>query len=177
MKPVSYAARDGLKLQGYLTLPREREPKALPLVLMPHGGPFERDHWEYDTVVQFLANRGYAVFQPELRGSTGYGKDFVEKGYGEWASRKMQDDLDDGLDWLARSGQIDPKRVCIVGGSYGGYAAMWGAIRNPSRYRCAVSIAGSVSALPALLQHDKQAVFRNPLLSRMAYKGRGRGQC
>ena len=154
VKPVSYTARDGLKLHAYLTLPRGHEAKGLPLILMPHGGPFERDHWEYDAVVQFLANRGYAVFQPEFRGSTGYGKAFVEKGYGEWG-RKMQDDLDDGVDWLARTGQIDPKRVCIVGGSYGGYAAMWGAIRNPDRYRCAASMAG-VSDLPALLRHDKQ---------------------
>ena len=154
MKPVSYVARDGLKLYAYLTLPRGREAKGLPLILLPHGGPFERDHWGYDVMVQFLANRGYAVLQPEFRGSTGYGKQFVERGYGEWG-RKMQDDLDDGVDWLSRTGQIDPKRVCIVGGSYGGYAAMWGAIRNPDRYRCAASIAG-VSDLPALLQHDKQ---------------------
>jgi dipeptidyl aminopeptidase/acylaminoacyl peptidase len=153
VKPVSYHARDGLSIPGYLTLPRDREPKALPLVLMPHGGPFERDHWEYDPIVQFLANRGYAVFQPEFRGSTGYGKSFVEKGYGEWG-RKMQDDLDDGVNWLAKSGLIDSKRVCIVGGSYGGYAAMWGAIRNPDRYRCAASMAG-VSDLPSLLRYDK----------------------
>jgi dipeptidyl aminopeptidase/acylaminoacyl peptidase len=151
--PVSYQARDGVSIPAYLTLPRHHDAKALPLVIMPHGGPFNRDHWEYDPMVQFLANRGYAVFQPEFRGSTGYGKTFVEKGYGEWG-RKMQDDLDDGVDWLAKSGRIDPKRVCIVGGSYGGYAAMWGAIRNPGRYRCAASIAG-VSDLPSLLRHDR----------------------
>lgn len=154
VKSVRYPTRDGLSLQAYLTLPRGREAKALPLILMPHGGPFDRDHWEYDPIVQFLANRGYAVLQPEFRGSTGFGKDFVAKGYGEWG-HKMQDDLDDGVDWLARSGQIDAKRVCIVGGSYGGYAAMWGALRTPDRYRCAASMAG-VSDLPALLRHDKQ---------------------
>ena len=154
VKAVQYQARDGLSLHAYLTLPREREPKGLPLILMPHGGPFVRDHWEYDSMVQFLANRGYAVLQPEFRGSTGYGKSLVEKGYGEWG-RKMQDDLDDGVDWLARTGQIDPKRVCIVGGSYGGYAAMWGAIRNPDRYRCAASLAG-ISDLPAQMNYDKQ---------------------
>jgi dipeptidyl aminopeptidase/acylaminoacyl peptidase len=154
VKAVHYPARDGLNLNAYLTLPRGHEAKSLPLILMPHGGPFDRDHWEYDPIVQFLANRGYAVLQPEFRGSTGYGKDFVAKGYGEWG-RKMQDDLDDGVDWLARSGQIDPKRVCIIGGSYGGYAAMWGAIRNPDRYRCAASMAG-VADLPSLLRHDKQ---------------------
>jgi dipeptidyl aminopeptidase/acylaminoacyl peptidase len=154
VKTVRYRTRDGLDLHAYLTLPRGREPKGLPLIMMPHGGPFDRDHWEYDPIVQFLANRGYAVLQPQFRGSTGFGKDFVAKGYGEWG-HKMQDDLDDGIDWLARSGQIDPKRVCIVGGSYGGYAAIWGAIRNPDRYRCAASMAG-VADLPSLLRHDKQ---------------------
>ena len=154
VQSVSYQARDGLTLNGYLTLPRGREPRGLPLIVMPHGGPFERDHWRYDPLVQFLANRGYAVLQPEFRGSTGYGKSFVEKAYGEWG-RKMQDDLDDGVDWLARSGQIDPRRVCIVGASYGGYAAMWGAIRNPEHYRCAASFAG-VSDLPGILNYNRQ---------------------
>lgn len=159
VKPIRFAARDGLPLRGYLTLPRGRDPHNLPLILMPHGGPFERDHWEYDPIVQFLASRGYAVLQPEFRGSTGFGKDFVEKGYGEWG-RKMQDDLDDSVDWLASTGQIDRKRVCIVGGSYGGYAALWGAIRNPERYRCAASMAG-VSDLSALLKHDRK-IFTAP---------------
>lgn len=154
VKPIQYRARDGLMLHGYLTLPRGRAAKGLPLILMPHGGPFERDHWEYDPIVQFLANRGYAVLQPEYRGSTGYGKDFVEKGYGQWG-RKMQDDLNDGVDWLASTGQIDAKRVCIVGASYGGYAAMWGAVRDGSRYRCAASLAG-VSDVQALLKYDRK---------------------
>jgi dipeptidyl aminopeptidase/acylaminoacyl peptidase len=154
VKPVKYQARDGLSLHAYLTLPRGRGAKNLPLILMPHGGPFARDDWEYDPMVQMLANRGYAVLQPEFRGSTGYGKDFVSKGYGQWG-RKMQDDLDDGVDWLVRSGQVDPKRVCIVGASYGGYAAMWGAIRNPERYRCAASLAG-VSDLPRLVSYDRK---------------------
>lgn len=154
VKPVTYRARDGLEIPAYLTLPRGKPAKSLPLVLLPHGGPFARDDWEYDPLVQFLANRGYAVFQPEFRGSTGYGKSFVEKGYGEWG-RRMQDDLDDGVDWLAASGQIDPKRVCIVGLSYGGYAALWGAIRNPDRYRCAASMAG-VSDLGAQLRYNRK---------------------
>jgi dipeptidyl aminopeptidase/acylaminoacyl peptidase len=153
VKPIRYQARDGLNLRGYLTLPRGREAKGLPLIVLPHGGPFARDDWEYDPLVQLLANRGYAVLQPEFRGSTGFGKDFVSKGYGE-IGKKMQDDLDDGVDWLAKSGQIDPKRVCIVGLSYGGYAAMWGAIRNPERYRCAVSWAGP-SDLPAMMRYDR----------------------
>jgi dipeptidyl aminopeptidase/acylaminoacyl peptidase len=154
VKPIRYPARDGLALRGYLTVPRDRAAKGLPLIMMPHGGPFARDDWEYDAFVQLLANRGYAVLQPEFRGSTGFGKDFVSKGYGE-IGKKMQDDLDDGVDWLAKSGQIDPKRVCIVGFSYGGYAAMWGAIRNPDRYRCAVSWAGP-SDLPAMMRYDRK---------------------
>ena len=153
-KPIRYQTRDGLVLRGYLTLPRGRDPKGLPLIVLPHGGPFARDNWGYDSLVQFLANRGYAVLQPEFRGSTGLGKDFVAKGYGQ-IGKKMQDDLDDGVDWLARSGQIDPKRVCIVGMSYGGYAAMWGAIRNPERYRCAASWAGP-SDLPAMMRYDRE---------------------
>lgn len=151
---VRYKARDGLSIPAYLTLPRGRTPSKLPLIVMPHGGPFARDTWEYDPVVQFLANRGYAVLQPQFRGSTGYGKAFVSRGYGEWG-RRMQDDLDDGMDWLVRSGQVDPKRVCMVGGSYGGYAAMWGAVRNPERYRCAASLAG-VSDLAAQLRYDRK---------------------
>ncbi|HEY0164078.1 MAG TPA: S9 family peptidase, partial [Sphingomicrobium sp.] len=154
VKLVRYQARDGLSLPAFLTLPKGKEAKGLPLIIFPHGGPFARDHWVYDSSVQFFANRGYAVLQPQFRGSIGYGKDFVTRGFGEWG-RKMQDDLDDGVDWLARSGQIDPKRVCIVGSSYGGYAAMWGAIRNPERYRCAASMAG-VSDVPAMLRFDKK---------------------
>ena len=154
VKPVRYQARDGLGIPGYLTLPRGRDAKNLPLIVMPHGGPFIRDEWTYDPLVQFLANRGYAVLQPQFRGSTGYGKDFVAKGYGEFG-KKMQDDLDDGVDWLVKSGQVDPKRVCIVGLSYGGYAALWGAVRNPKRYRCAASWAG-VSDLRAQVRYDRK---------------------
>jgi dipeptidyl aminopeptidase/acylaminoacyl peptidase len=153
VKPVRYQTRDGLTLRAYLTMPRGREAKALPLIVLPHGGPFARDDGAYDPVVQFLANRGYVVLQPEFRGTTGFGKDFVAKGYGE-VGRKMQDDLDDGVDWLAKLGQIDPKRVCIVGLSYGGYAAMWGAIRNPERYRCAASWAGPTD-MPAMMHYDR----------------------
>jgi len=152
---VNYTARDGLKIPAYLTLPRGKEARALPLIVLPHGGPFLRDDWEYDPIVQFLANRGYVVLQPQFRGSTGYGKAFVESGYGQWG-RKMQDDLDDGIDWLVRAGKVDPRRVCIMGGSYGGYAALWGAIRNPEKYRCAVSYAG-VSDLPAQLRQNRKS--------------------
>ena len=151
--PIRYQARDGLNLRGYLTLPKGHDAKALPLIVLPHGGPFARDESGYDPYVQFLANRGYAVLQPEFRGTTGFGKDFVSKGYGQ-IGKKMPDDLDDGVDWLVKSGQVDPRRVCIVGLSYGGYAAMWGAIRNPERYRCAVSWAGP-SNLRAMMRYDR----------------------
>ncbi|HEX9947643.1 MAG TPA: alpha/beta fold hydrolase [Allosphingosinicella sp.] len=156
VKPVRYSARDGLQIRAYLTLPRKAEPKALPLILLPHGGPFARDSYQFDPLVQLLASRGYAVLQPNFRGSTGFGRDFVERGYGQWG-RKMQDDLDDGVAWMARQGMVDPKRVCIAGISYGGYAAMWGAIRNPEIYRCAISMAG-VSDVRAMLKYDGRAL-------------------
>jgi dipeptidyl aminopeptidase/acylaminoacyl peptidase len=150
---VTYKARDGLDIPAYLTLPKGREAKGLPLIVLPHGGPFGiRDELAYDAEVQFFANRGYAVLQPNFRGSGGYGKAFSDKGYGQWG-RLMQDDLDDGMDWLVKRGIVDAGRVCIVGSSYGGYAALWGAIRNPERYRCAASFAG-VADLRRQLKYD-----------------------
>jgi len=137
-----YRARDGLEIPAYLTLPQGREPRGLPLIVLPHGGPYYvRDLLGYDPEVQFLANRGYAVLQPNFRGSSGYGTEFAAQGEGQWG-RAMQDDLDDGVDWLAQRGVIDPRRVCVVGSSYGGYAALWAVTRNPERYRCAASFAG-----------------------------------
>jgi dipeptidyl aminopeptidase/acylaminoacyl peptidase len=153
VKYVQYQARDGLTVPAYLTVPVGEPERNLPLILFPHGGPFANDTWNYDPWVQFFASRGYAVFQPQFRGTTGFGRQYVERGYGEFG-RGMQDDLDDGLDWLVRQGIVDPKRVCIAGGSYGGYAAMWGAIRNPERYRCAISWAG-VTDLKGQLKHDR----------------------
>jgi len=141
MKAITYRARDGLEVPGYLTLPPGRPAKGLPLVLLPHGGPHARDEWGYDAYVQFLANRGYAVLQPNFRGSSGYGRDHLAKGYGQWGLQ-MQDDLSDGVRWLVAEGTVDPKRVCIMGSSYGGYAAMMGAITTPDLYRCAISFAG-----------------------------------
>lgn len=141
-KPVSYVARDRTLIRGYLTLPRGREARNLPLIILPHGGPYGvRDSLAYDDEVQFLANRGYAVLQPNFRGSGGFGEAFENIGDGE-IGRKMQDDLDDGMDWLVRQGIADAGRVCVVGASYGGYAALWSVIRNPERYRCAASFAG-----------------------------------
>jgi dipeptidyl aminopeptidase/acylaminoacyl peptidase len=152
VESVRYPARDGLVIPAYLTRPPGRPEQALPLIVMPHGGPFARDKWAYDSWVQFLANRGYVVLQPNFRGSTGFGKAFVEAASGQYG-RKMQDDLDDGVRWLASRGVIDPKRVCIMGASYGGYAAMWAAARNPEIYRCAVSFAG-ISEVRTMLRYD-----------------------
>jgi len=139
---IDYEARDGMRLTGYLTRPPGAEAAThLPLVVMPHGGPEIRDHLTFDRFVQFLAARGYAVFQPNFRGSAGFGRDYVERGYGEWG-RKMQDDVTDGVRLLVAQGVVDPARTCIVGGSFGGYAALAGAAFTPELYRCAVSISG-----------------------------------
>jgi dipeptidyl aminopeptidase/acylaminoacyl peptidase len=156
-KYVRYPARDGLQIPAYLTLPVGRNPKNLPLIILPHGGPYGvRDTLDYDTQVQFLANRGYAVLQPNFRGSDSYGEAYYKKGEGQ-IGRAMQDDLDDGMDWLAKEGTIDPARVCVVGASYGGYAAMWSVIRNPERYRCAASFAG-VTDFKAQLKYDGRSL-------------------
>jgi dipeptidyl aminopeptidase/acylaminoacyl peptidase len=139
---ITYKARDGRDLTGYLTAPASADEKTkMPLVLMPHGGPEMRDTMTFDPWVQYLVARGYAVFQPNFRGSEGFGKSFAESGYGEWG-RKMQDDLTDGVKVLVDQGVADPARVCIVGASYGGYAALAGAALTPDLYKCAVSIAG-----------------------------------
>lgn len=150
--PISYPATDGLEIHGYLTVPAGREAKDLPLVVLAHGGPAARDVMEFDWWSQALASRGYAVLQPNFRGSTGYGRDFLEAGYGEWG-RKMQTDLSDGVRHLAGEGVIDPERVCIVGASYGGYAALAGPTLDRGVYRCAVSVAG-VSDLRRMVEHE-----------------------
>lgn len=142
VRPISYPAADGLEIHGYLTLPPGKgDARGLPLVVLPHGGPQARDSGGFDWWAQALASRGYAVLQPNFRGSTGYGDAFIEAGYGEWG-KKMQTDLSDGVRYLATQGVIDPERVCIVGASYGGYAALAGVTLNPGIYRCAVSVAG-----------------------------------
>jgi acetyl esterase/lipase len=140
VRAVSYQSRDGRRINGYLTLPPGRPDRGLPLVLLAHGGPFIRDSWVFDQEVQFLASRGYAVLQPNYRGSTGYGREFVELGYGQYGGG-MIDDIEDGVDWLVGQRTAAAGRVCIMGGSYGGYAALWSAIRAPQRYRCAISMA------------------------------------
>ncbi len=146
---VSYKASDGLQLEAVLTLPPGRPAKGLPLVVMPHGGPLgARDDVGFDWWAQAFAARGYAVLQPNYRGSGGYGLQFEHAGYGEWG-RKMLTDMSDGVVALAAQGIADPKRVCIVGGSYGGYAALAGVTLQHGVYRCAVSYAG-VADLPDL---------------------------
>ena len=141
VEAIKYKAADGLEITGYLTLPHGRDPKNLPLVVLPHGGPKSRDTLEFDWWSQALASRGYAVLRPNFRGSSGFGWPFVEAGFGQWG-KAMQTDLSDGVRHLAKQGVIDPKRVCIVGASYGGYAALAGATLDRGVYRCAASIAG-----------------------------------
>ncbi|CAN7239098.1 S9 family peptidase [Phenylobacterium sp. LjRoot164] len=149
VKPVRFKAADGLELSGYLTLPKGREAKGLPLVVLAHGGPAARDAPGFDWWAQALASRGYAVLQVNFRGSAGFGREFLEAGFGEWG-RKMQTDLSDGVRHLAAEGTIDARRVCVVGASYGGYAALAGATLDRGVYRCAASVAG-VSDLRRML--------------------------
>lgn len=144
MIPVAYTSRDGLKIEAYLTLPDHltmEEAKNLPVVVHPHGGPWARDHWGFSSEVQFLANRGYAVFQMNFRGSTGYGRKFLEASYKQWGLR-MQDDITDGVKWLTEKGIANPERVAIYGGSYGGYAVLAGLTLTPELYACGVDYVG-----------------------------------
>jgi dipeptidyl aminopeptidase/acylaminoacyl peptidase len=141
MKSVSYFSRDGIEIPAFLTLPLDFDPKHPgPAILMPHGGPWVRDRLSFDAWVQFLASQGYAVLQPNYRGSTGYGDSFEIRGYGEWG-KAMQTDLDDGADWLISEGYADKGRICMVGGSYGGYAALAATTIKGFAYRCAVAFA------------------------------------
>lgn len=153
VRTLHYPARDGLMIEAVLTLPPDQDPAALPLIVMPHGGPQVRDEEAFDWWAQYLAHKGYAVVQPNYRGSSGYGSDFLAKGDGEWGLA-MQDDLLDVVDHLAKQGIADPARVCIMGGSYGGYAALRGAQRDGKRLRCAISFAG-ISDLVAMVQEDR----------------------
>ncbi len=141
MKPIAYQSRDGLTINGYLTLPKGVEPRNLPVVVNPHGGPWWRDGWFFNPEVQFLANRGYAVLQMNFRGSTGYGRKFWEASFKQWG-RAMQDDITDGVKWLINEGIADPKRVAIYGGSYGGYATLAGVTLTPELYACAIDYVG-----------------------------------
>ena len=141
MKPIDFTARDGMKIYGYLTTPAGMDAKNLPMVLFVHGGPWARDEWGYSRYAQWLANRGYAVLQVNFRGSTGYGKQYVNAGDRQWAGT-MHTDLLDGKDWAVKQGVADANKVCIMGGSYGGYATLAGVTFSPDAFACGVDIVG-----------------------------------
>ena len=141
MKPVVVKAKDGAAIAGYLTVPVGRDAKNLPAIVLPHGGPYARDNWGFDELVQMLASRGYAVLQVNYRGSTGYGDAWFRAGFQHWGTT-MHEDITAGTHWLVEQGIADPKRVCLVGWSYGGYAALIGAVKEAALYQCVVSIAG-----------------------------------
>ncbi|MGA0265951.1 MAG: prolyl oligopeptidase family serine peptidase [Lysobacterales bacterium] len=140
-QPVSFKARDGLELHGYLTLPAGKEAKNLPLLMNPHGGPWARDGWGYNTEHQFLASRGYAVLQVNFRGSTGFGMKHLQSSWKQWG-QSMQDDITDAVKWAIDQGVADPDRVCIYGASYGGYATMAGLTFTPELYKCGINYVG-----------------------------------
>lgn len=142
--PIAYQSRDGLKINGYLTLPKGYNmgnAKNLPVVINPHGGPWARDSWGFNPEIQFLANRGYAVLQMNFRGSTGYGRKFFESSFKKWG-REMQDDITDGTQWLIDKGIADSTRIAIYGGSYGGYATLMGLVKEPKMYAAGVDYVG-----------------------------------
>lgn len=149
MYPVSYPSKDGLPIPAYLSLPKGVKAKGLPAIIYPHGGPWVRDYWGYDAFTQFLANRGYAVLQPNYRGSTGYGKAFLNAGNGKWGE-EMQDDLSAGVSYLIDRGIADPKRIGIFGGSYGGYATLAGLAFTPELYAAGISVVGPSNLITLL---------------------------
>jgi len=151
--PISYKARDGLIIHGYLTVPAGKEPSNLPMVVYPHGGPWGRDSWRFDRDAQFLASRGYVVLQMNYRGSPGYGEELFVKGQ-RHVGRELQDDITDGTKWAIAQGIADPKRIGIMGWSFGGYSALMGVVREPSLYRCAVDLAG-VTDWVAILKYER----------------------
>ena len=150
MQAIRYPARDGMEIPAYLTLPKGVEAKNLPAIIFPHGGPWARDTWGYDSFAQFLANRGYAVLQPNFRGSTGYGKRFLNAGNKAWGTGAMQHDITDGVQYLVEQGIADPERIGIMGGSYGGYATLAGVTFTPDLYAAAVDIVGPSSLITLL---------------------------
>lgn len=153
-----YVARDGLPIMAYLTLPKGRAVKSLPLIVLVHGGPWARDEWEFDPDVQLLAGMGYAVLQPQFRGSTGFGIAHFKKSFGQWGLA-MQDDLTDGVLSLTKQGVVDSRRVCIMGASYGGYAAMMRLVKDPNFYRCAVNLFGVTN----LFYHSSKGRDNDPV--------------
>ena len=162
---VEFTARDGTMIPSIATFPVTGSPGPYPTIIMPHGGPASYDRIDFDWMAQFFANRGYLVFQPNFRGSSGFGQAFESAGDGEWG-RAMQDDLTDALDYLIAEGVTDPERVCIVGASYGGYAALAGGAFTPEKYACVVSIAG-VADLEEMLDQVRRESGRR--YGRLAY--------
>ncbi len=138
---IKYKARDGLEIEGFITLPQGKKTKNLPTIIFPHGGPISRDGSGFDYWTQYFANKGYAVFQMNFRGSSGYGHDFMKQGIASWG-QAMQDDVEDGTHWLIKEGTADKNNICIAGASYGGYAALMGGIKTPDLYKCIISFAG-----------------------------------
>lgn len=170
VRVTQYQARDGLVVPAYLTLPRGRSARHLPTVVMPHDGPASRDDARFDYLVQFLASRGYAVLQPNFRGSTGYGRQFLDAGYRQWGL-KMQDDVVDGIDWLVGEGIADPERICILGRGYGGYVAVMATIKTPQKVRCAATLGGIFdlrSMLANLHRYGFDRINRALILSEMS---------
>lgn len=162
MRSISFTAGDGTTIPGYLTVPLGRRAEHLPLIVMPHGGPQARDHWEFDPLRLFLASRGYAVLQVNFRGSTGYGRKWLMDAHQDWGGLTYSD-ITDGARWAVKQGIADPAHMCILGWSFGGYAALVGAVRNGDLYRCAVSIAG-ISDLSLL--ESQMANFANSGIAR-----------
>jgi dipeptidyl aminopeptidase/acylaminoacyl peptidase len=176
MQAIRYTSSDGLEIPAYLTLPKGSSRKGLPTLVVPHGGPWSRDIWGYNPLAQFFANRGYAVLMPNFRGSTGYGKKYLNAGNGEWG-RKMQDDVTWGVRYLVAEGITDPKRVAIMGGSYGGYSALAGIALTPDLYRAAVDVSGPsnlmtlLNAIPTYWEAQRKIMY-----TRMADPGTPEGQ-
>lgn len=166
---ITYTARDGVNVPAYLTLPKGNT-KKLPTIILPHGGPNSRDTQDWDFWSQFYANRGYAVIQPNFRGSTGYGTEYYEAGHLQWGGL-MQDDVTDATLWMVKEGYADKDKICIVGASYGGYAALYGVIKEPDLYQCSISVNG-VTDIPELRRGDKRKAGAKEWLSYMGLEGK-----
>jgi dipeptidyl aminopeptidase/acylaminoacyl peptidase len=168
-RPITYKASDGIEIEGYLTHPWGQAPKPWPAVVLPHGGPESRDYATFDYMTEFLASRGYAVLQMNFRGSSGYGWDFRSAAHQDLGGR-MQDDVTDGARWLVQQGIADPRRMCIMGASYGGYAALWGAVKTPDLFRCAISLNG-VSDWAKVLDQGRYAYNRESIRQQLGKRG------
>ena len=169
VRRVDITARDGLVMPAYLTTPKGMVEENLPMVILPHGGPHARDVMLFDYMAQFLANRGYAVLQPNFRGSSGYGDVYMALGFNQWGAA-MQDDVTDATHWAIKEGIADPNRICIAGSSYGGYAALMGLVREPDLYQCAVSING-VADIPGMIREDKRFIGGKGAVSKIIPDG------